>query len=122
MMSAFIIFILLGSLILASLFFLNFTVPSSGAPYQTTDVQRPISIQPSEEFVFNITIRYVGIDSYSDGTFENNTFYFDRNPALPSLDSWDTARLWFGLEQTNQTNDTLYITLFSLARACKRAL
>jgi len=115
MVSAVIIFILSGSLILASLFFLNFTVSSFGGsyPYQTTDVQRPISIQPSKSLIFNIAIRYVRTGSYSVGTFENNTFYFDKNSPLPSLDSWDTARLWFGLEQTNQTNDTLDITLFS---------
>lgn len=107
-----IIFALSGLLILVSLFSLNFSVPSSAGPYQTIDTKRPIAIEPNQSLEFDTTINTY-LNTYEVNTFNsNNTCIFHRNPPYPTLTSWDTVRLWFGLEQINQTNDVLSVLFY----------
>lgn len=109
-----IIFIFSSLLVLVSLFLVNFSVPSLEGPRQT-ETRRQILLQPNQYFEFSITITYT-IWASRYGTFDNNTFYFDKDPLYPTLTSWDTGRLWFGLEQTNQTNDALFILLYPCSK------
>jgi len=111
---AVVILIFLSLLVLVSLFLLNFSVPSLEGPSQT-EIRRQILLQPNQYFEFSITITYT-IWTSRYGTFDNNTFHFDKDPLYPTLTSWDTGRLWFGLEQADQANGTLFILLYPFSK------
>ncbi len=107
-----IIFALSGLLILVSLFFLNFSIPSSEGSYQMIDTKRTIVLEPNQYLELDTTIN-IELNTYEVKTFgSNNTYIFDRSPPYPTLTSWDTVKLWFGVEQTNQTNDVLSIHFY----------
>lgn len=99
--------ILASTLIAASLFFVNFTVPASS--YEAS-ISPGIAmlIRPSQRFEFNVTIVYSqGIEVH---VVENNSVYHERKPPISSFTTWETGQLWFELE-SNETYDistTLY--------------
>lgn len=99
--------ILASILVAASLFFVNFTVLTSGYEASTSGIA--VLILPGQTFEFNVTIVYSeGIEVHVVG---NSSVYRERKPPVSSFVAWETGRLWFVLE-SNGAYDT-YIVVYS---------
>jgi len=87
--------ILVVILILAGLYFTNFTMSVKFEDRETTP-ETLISIRPGETFEFNVTIVFgEGMDEHRT---ENNALYVAKAPPINTLTLQEKGSFWFGLE------------------------
>jgi len=99
--------VLIGALIVASLYFVNFTVASTA--YGTEGPRTVFLIHQGQTFEYNYTIVYLYNQGIEVHTVENNLLYHERTPPVSTLTMWEVGRFWFDLE-SNETYD-IFINL-----------
>lgn len=99
--------ILVGIVIVASLYFVNFTASVLGSGTERSGM--PIIISPNQSYKFNITLVYREGADYHRA--ENNGHYEERAPPISTLTMWETGGFAFDLE-SNETF-TVRITNYS---------
>ena len=100
--------ILIGALIVASFFFVNFTT-SLGAEGRSASPGTLIHVRPGQAFTFNITIVYT--TGAAQVVFTNDSLYHERRGLVSNVTVWEagiTVVYATGMEHTVVTNDSLY--------------
>jgi len=95
--------ILVGALVAASLYFINFTASASydaGKTWPGTT----FLIGPGQTFEFNVTIVYKQTSEMS--IWGNGSLYHERAPPVSALTIWERGWFWFELE-SNETYQIL---------------
>jgi hypothetical protein len=100
--------VLVGVLIAASFFFVNFTVPLRGEGRSTLP-GAVIQVRPGETFAFNITLVYTSGMEYA--VLTNNSLYHERPPPVSTVTVWEEGAFWFDL--TSNATYSVVVTVFS---------
>ena len=99
------------TLILASLYFVNFVTSPYGPQEPITTNGLSVSLQPSENYTFTAGI---GLDLNDEGLHENATIIFPYSvPPAPTLTHWETLRIKVTVDsRTSNHSDTMSLTVY----------
>lgn len=99
------ILILLGAVVLAGLFFVNFNLSVFGGPSASSGGNMPFVVQPNENFTYKMTAVFKSEGNFwRVGILENGTHYYDLVKPCTTLTSSCTQRVWASLE----SNESFY--------------
>lgn len=91
--------ILVGAIILAGIYFANFTISSFNGPSWVEEANVPVQVQPNGTYTYRIAVAFKnGGNTWRVGVPEDGTNYFDFPPPYTMLTSWTTLRLWAIIE------------------------
>ena len=99
--------ILVGALIVASLLFVNFTVPLRGESRDTSPGTF-IRVRPGETFAFNVAIVFTS--GVEQAVLTNASLYHERPPPISTATVWEEGTLWFDL--TSNATYSIVVTVF----------